>query len=380
MISRAASAREARASEQDTDTDVDEAGLQQAGQEQAERDQAGRDQAGRALLPSEAAASSLGDLDAVDGALTRPMPIVAPRRVGESDLTVYPVALGGSAFGWTADEATSHAVLDRFVALGGNLVDTADSYAGGRSELIIGHWMRERGNRDKMVVATKIGRNQDNPGLGSVAMVRAVEASLERLQTDRIDILTFHDDDPQVPLENSLATAEWLIETGKVRAIAATNFRAERLIEARILSATGLPKFVAIEPHYNLMHRDEFEGDLRIVAAAQGLGVLPHTALASGFLTGKYRGKVDLGSTVRGARAGEYLGRKGHRVLVIVERIAQELGCEPGSVALAWLLAKRMVVAPVASATSPEQVDGLMDAAAVRLTRAHMLELDKASE
>lgn len=271
-------------------------------------------------------------------------------------------------------------MLDRYAGLGGNFIDTADSYSGGRSELIIGQWMRAKRNRDSMVLATKIGRNQDNPGLGPVSMVRAVEASLQRLGTDHVDLLGFHDDDRSVPLDESLATAEWLIAAGKVRYLSFSNYAAERLIEARILASTGLPKVVAIQTHYNLMHRTEFEGDLRIVSTAQSLAVLPYFALASGFLTGKYRTKDDLGTTVRGARAGEYLGRRGNRVIAALERVAAEQHVAPATIALAWLLAKRNVVAPVASASRPGQVDALMAAAGIRLTRAQMLELDRVSE
>lgn len=311
---------------------------------------------------------------------TAPLSIIAPRRIGESDLAVYPLSLGASVFGWTADGDTSLAILDRFAALGGNFIDTADSYVGGRSEVLIGKWLRERGNRDDVVVATKVGRHHENPGLGSVSIVRAVEASLERLQTDRIDLLYFHDDDPEVPLEDSLATAEWLIESGKVRYLAASNFSADRLIEARIMASSGLPKFVAIQTQYNLMHRAEFESALRIVAAAQGLAVMPYYALANGFLTGKYRSKSDLSADARSVRASAYVNRKGLRVLAVLDRIAVEHGVSPASVSIAWLLAKRTIVAPVASASRPEQVDGLMAAAGIRLTRAQMLELDRVSE
>lgn len=322
-----------------------------------------------------------GPLD-IDPALERtgPLSIIAPRRIGESDLTVYPLSLGASVFGWTADGDTSLDILDRFAALGGNFIDTADSYVGGRSEVLIGKWMRERGNRDHVTVATKVGRHHENPGLGSVSIVRAVEASLERLQTDRIDLLYFHDDDPEVPLEDSLATAEWLIESGKVRYLAASNFSADRLIEARILASSGLPKFVAIQTQYNLMHRAEFESALRIVAAAQGLSVMPYYALANGFLTGKYRSKGDLTADARSVRASAYVNRRGQRVLAVVDRIATEHGAEPASIAIAWLLAKRSVAAPVASASRPEQVNALMAAAGIRLTRAQMLDLDRVSE
>lgn len=331
--------------------------------------------------PAEPSTDTGGPLD-IDTRLERtaPLSIIAPRRIGESDLAVYPLSLGASVFGWTADGDTSLAILDRFAALGGDFIDTADSYVGGRSEVLIGKWMRERGNRDDLVVATKVGRHHENPGLGSVSIVRAVEASLERLQTDRIDLLYFHDDDAEVPLEDSLATAEWLIETGKVRYLAASNFSADRLIEARIMASAGLPKFVAIQTQYNLMHRSEFESALRIVAAAQGLAVMPYYALANGFLTGKYRSKSDLSADARSVRASAYVNRKGMRVLAVLDRIAAEHGVSPASIAIAWLLAKRTIVAPVASASRPEQVDGLMAAAGIRLTRAQMLELDRVSE
>ena len=336
--------------------------------------------------PEEVLTESIGvetaAMPAMDPELERtgPLSIIAPRRIGESDLAVFPLSLGASVFGWTADGETSLRILDRFAHLGGNFVDTADSYVGGRSEVLIGNWMRERRNRDQVVVATKVGRHHENPGLGSVSIVRAVEASLERLQTDHIDLLYFHDDDPDVPLEDSLATVEWLIETGKVRYLAASNFSADRLIEARILSSTGLPKFIAVQTQYNLMHRTEFESALRIVAAAQGLAVIPYYALANGFLTGKYRSKGDLNADARSIRAAAYVNRKGQRVLAALDRIAAEQEVTPASVAIAWLLAKRNIVAPVASASRPEQVDALMVSAGIRLTRANMLELDRVSE
>jgi aryl-alcohol dehydrogenase-like predicted oxidoreductase len=321
-------------------------------------------------------------LPAFDSALERtgPLPIIAPRRIGESDLAVFPLSLGASVFGWTADGDTSLRILDRFSHFGGNFIDTADSYVGGRSEVLIGKWMSERGNRDSMVVATKVGRHHENPGLGSVSIVRAVEASLERLRTDHIDLLYFHDDDPEVPLEDSLATVEWLIESGKVRYLAASNFSADRLIEARILSSTGLPQFIAVQTQYNLMHRTEFESALRIVASAQGLAVMPYYALANGFLTGKYRSKDDLNADARSIRAAAYVNRRGQRVLAALDRVAAEHDSTPASIAIAWLLAKRNVVAPVASASRPEQVDALLAAAGIRLTRAQMLELDRVSE
>lgn len=328
--------------------------------------------------PAESQAASPVYESTID--LTRPLPFIAPRRLGESELVVYPLALGGSVFGWTANGTDSLAILDRYRELGGNLIDTADTYCGGRSEVLIGTWMRKRVSRDQVVIATKVGRHEDSPGLGPVNLIRAVESSLERLGTDYIDLLYFHDEDTRVPLEDSLATAEWLIERGKVRYLAASNFSADRLMEARILSSTGLPKFVAIQTRYNLVDRMGFESDLRIVASAQNLAVMPYQALAGGFLTGKYRSKDDLARTVRGSAAGEHLNRRGHKVLGALDRVAVAHGVPPATIAIAWLLAKRNVVAPVASASDPAQVEALMDAAKIRLTRAQMLELDRVSE
>lgn len=305
---------------------------------------------------------------------------IAPRMIGASDLAVYPFALGTSLFGWRASTEDSTRILDAFIEHGGTLIDTADSYAAGWSETIIGDWMRARGNRDRVTLATKIGRNPDNPGLGSVSIVRAVEASLTRLQTDHIDLLYFHDEDPDVPIESSLATVQWLIETGKVRYLAASNFCPERLTEARILSAGGLPQFVAVQSHYNLVHRHEFEGDLSMTAAAQGLGVLPYFALASGFLTGSYRTKNSAARAPEAEGAAVYLGRRGSRVLAALLRVATELDVSSAAVALAWLLVKRNVVAPVAGTSDPDRLAEYMAAAGIRLNRSQMLELDRVCE
>jgi aryl-alcohol dehydrogenase-like predicted oxidoreductase len=301
------------------------------------------------------------------------------RTLGQSDLTVHPLALGCSVFGWTTDGDTAMTILDRHYELGGNFLDTADSYAAGRSEVVIGTWMRTRGVRDEMVVSTKIGRNRDNPGLSPRSIVGAVHASLERLGTDHIDLLHFHYDDLDVPLEESLGAMDTLIRSGTVRHLAASNFTAERLMEARVLAANGLPRFVAVETPYNLMNRVSFESALALVTHAQGLAVMPYFALAHGFLTGKYHSKADLTDTVRAGRASAYLNRTGLKVLGTVERIADDHGVAPSTIALAWLLARDDVVAPVASASRPEHVDALVAAAAVRLGRADMVDLDRAS-
>ncbi|MEC5183568.1 aryl-alcohol dehydrogenase-like predicted oxidoreductase [Cryobacterium sp. MP_3.1] len=301
------------------------------------------------------------------------------RTIGDTDLTVHPLALGCSVFGWTTDGDTAMAILDRHWELGGNFLDTADSYAAGRSEVLIGSWMRTRGLRDDTIVSTKIGRNRDNPGLSPRSIVGAVHASLERLGTDHIDLLHFHYDDLDVPLEESLGAMEMLIANGTVRHLAASNFTAERLMEARVLAANGLPRFVALETPYNLMNRVSFESSLALVSRAQGVAVMPYFALAHGFLTGKYHSKADLTDTIRAGRASAYLNRAGLKVLGVLERIAEDHGVAPSTIALAWLLAKDGVVAPVASASRPEQVDALVAAAAVRLGRADTVDLDKVS-
>jgi len=301
------------------------------------------------------------------------------RTIGDTDLTVHPLALGCSVFGWTTDGDTAMAILDRHWELGGNFLDTADSYAAGRSEVLIGSWMRTRGVRDDVVISTKIGRNRDNPGLSPRSIVGAVHASLERLGTDHIDLLHFHFDDLDVPLEESLGAMEMLIADGTVGHLAASNFTAERLMEARVLAANGLPRFVAVETPYNLMNRVSYESSLALVTRAQGLAVMPYFALAHGFLTGKYHSKADLTDSIRAGRASAYLNRTGLKVLAVLERIAEDHGVEPSTIALAWLLAREGVVAPVASASRPDQVDALVAAAAVRLGRADMVDLDKVS-
>ena len=301
------------------------------------------------------------------------------RTIGDTDLTVHPLALGCSVFGWTTDGDTAMAILDRHYELGGNFLDTADSYAAGRSEVVIGSWMRTRGLRDDIVISTKIGRNRDNPGLSPRSIVGAVHASLERLGTDHIDLLHFHYDDLDVPLEESLGAMETLIRSGTVRHLAASNFTAERLMEARVLAANGLPRFVAVETPYNLMNRVSFESALALVTHAQAIAVMPYFALAHGFLTGKYHSKSDLTDTVRAGRASAYLNRTGLKVLATVERIADDHGVAPSTIALAWLLARSDVVAPVASASRPEHVDALVAAASVKLGRADMVDLDKVS-
>ncbi|WP_213814115.1 aldo/keto reductase, partial [Glaciihabitans sp. dw_435] len=302
------------------------------------------------------------------------------RRIGFSDLRVFPLAISGNVFGWTADAATTEDILDAYAAEGGNFIDTADAYAAGRSELMIGNWMRDRGNRADMVIATKVGKSADNPGLKARTITRAVNASLERLQTSYIDLLYLHIDDQSVDFEETLLAVDELIRAGKVRYFGGSDHTGNRLIEARIASAQiGVAPMIALQNHYNLMHRTEYEGDLARVAERQGLGVMPRFALASGFLTGKYRSKADLLRSERGGEAARYLNRRGARVLTALDSVAAAHDVTVATVALAWLLTKPLVVAPVASASRPEQVAELTAAASVHLTRQQTAELDRVS-
>jgi aryl-alcohol dehydrogenase-like predicted oxidoreductase len=313
-------------------------------------------------------------------ALTGAVP-VRKRTIGGSDLAVFPLAMSGNVFGWTADDATTSAILDTYVSQGGNFIDTADSYAAGRSETMIGNWMRSRRNRGDMVVATKVGKSADNPGLRARVLTRAVHASLERLGTDRIDLLYLHIDDESVSFEETLLAVDELIRAGKVRYFGGSDHTGNRLIEARIASAQlGVAPMVALQNHYNLVHRTEYEGDLAHVAAQQRLGVMPRFALASGFLTGKYRQKSDLTKNERGGEVAKLLNRRGLRILAALDSVAAAHETSVASVALAWLLTKPNVVAPVASASHPEQVHDLTAAARIQLTRHQVADLDRASD
>jgi aryl-alcohol dehydrogenase-like predicted oxidoreductase len=302
------------------------------------------------------------------------------RTIGSSDLRVFPLAMSGNVFGWTADSATTYDILDAYVAQGGNFVDTADSYAAGRSEIMIGNWMRERGNRADMVVATKVGKSADNPGLSARAIISAVEASLERLRTSHIDLLYLHIDDTSVEFDETLLAVDDLIRAGKVRYFGGSDHTGNRLIEARVASGQlGVAPMVALQNHYNLLHREEYEGGLANVAARQNLGVMPRFALASGFLSGKYRTRGDLARNRRGAEAARHLNRRGLRVLAALDGISAAHGTSQASIALAWLLSKPHVVAPVVSASRVEQVGELTQAASIQLTRQQAAILDRVS-
>ncbi|WP_430646239.1 aldo/keto reductase [Agromyces sp. GXS1127] len=308
-------------------------------------------------------------------------PIAVPVRVaiGETGFHAHPLVLGTSAFGSALDAEAGADILDRFAGLGGSLIDTADSYAAGRSETIIGAWMRSRGTRDRVRVVTKVGRHPDHAGLAPAAIARAVDASLERLGTDRIDLLCFHGDDPDVPLEESLGAVDALIAAGKVLAVGASDLAPERLIEARVLAANGLPRFQALTSRYNLMERRGFEGATELVAHAQDLPVLPYVALADGFLAGAVRRRADARRDARGERQVRHLGRRGLRVLRVLDEVAGAHGTVPATVAIAWLLARPTVVAPIAGVSRPEQVDALLAASSLVLHRSELVELDRAS-
>jgi len=329
----------------------------------------------------------LPEIDAATSAKTEEVAARAVRRrLGQSDLQVFPVAISGNVFGWTADAVTTNSILDAYSENNGNFIDTADSYAGGRSETMVGTWMHDRRNRDSIVVATKVGKSADNSGVTARAISAAVNASLGRLRTDHIDLLYLHVDDQNVPFEESLFAVDDLIRSGKVRYFGASDHSSNRLIEARVIAAQlGVTPMVALQNHYNLVHRTDFEGDLARVAQQQQLGVMPRFALASGFLSGKYRSKVDLGRNGRGSEAARYLTKRGLRIVAVLDAIVAEqraAGYETATVAsvsLAWLLTKRDIVAPVVSASSAEQVVELAVAASLRLGRHQIAELDRAS-
>jgi aryl-alcohol dehydrogenase-like predicted oxidoreductase len=309
------------------------------------------------------------------------------RRLGRSDIDIAPLMFGGNVFGWTADEAMSFRLLDAFVDAGFNAIDTADVYSiwqpgssGGESETVIGKWLKARGNRDRVVIATKCGMQMgdDRKGLSRRWITQAVEDSLRRLQTDRIDLYQAHADDETVPLEETLETFADLIRAGKVRAIGASNYSAERLRAALDVSARlGLPRYETLQPHYNLVERERFEGALAQLCESEQLGVIPYYGLAAGFLTGKYRSEQDLGKSTRGRGVKKYLNERGLRVLAALDAIAGHHAANPAQVALAWLMTR--VTAPIASATSLEQLADLMAAAALRLTDEEVAALDRAS-
>ncbi|MBD7941098.1 aldo/keto reductase [Brevundimonas guildfordensis] len=310
------------------------------------------------------------------------------RALGGSSLTLSPLVFGGNVFGWTADKARSFALLDRFAEAGFETIDTADVYstwvpgnAGGESEAIIGEWMKARGNRDQINLITKVGMQMpDGQGLSAAWIEQAVEASLRRLQTDRIDLYFSHVFDEVAPVEETLSAYDRLIKAGKVRAIGASNHTAEQLATALKAAAdNGLPRYEALQPQYNLYDRDGYDGALRDLALREGLGVITYYSLASGFLTGKYRSQADLGKSPRGGGVAGYLNERGLRVLAALDAVAAEHQATPAEIALAWLIAREGVTAPIASATSLEQLDGLIRSTQITLTAGDITRLDQAS-
>jgi len=314
---------------------------------------------------------------------------VTKRRLGNSSLEVGPWALGGNVFGWTADEATSFKVLDAFVDAGLNLIDTADVYSkwvpghqGGESETIIGNWLAKRGGRHKVVIATKLGVEM-GPGEGGLSrnyMMRAVERSLARLRTDYIDLYQAHRDDADTPMEETLSAFDELIQAGKVRAIGASNFKADRLREAlRISTARGLPRYESLQPWYNLYDRADFEAELAELCRRENIGVIPYFSLASGFLTGKYRSEKDLQGRARSYRVKDMMNERGFRILKALDTVAAQTHATPAQVSLAWLLAHG-VTAPIASATNLDQFQDLLAAPTLQLSTEAVRLLDLASK
>jgi aryl-alcohol dehydrogenase-like predicted oxidoreductase len=296
-------------------------------------------------------------------------------RIGRTDLDVFPLCLGGNVFGWTANEQQSFAVLDAYAAAGGNFVDTADVYSawvpghvGGESETIIGRWMASRGTRGRTIVATKVGMRSDLKGLGANTIRKAAEGSLRRLGVDRIDLYFAHADDPETPLEESLRAFDALVKEGKVRYIAASNYTAPRLAKALEISGReGLARYVAVQPHYNLVHRGDYEGALSDLCRREEVACVPYFGLAKGFLTGKYRPGVKVDSA-RADAARAYLNDRGLRLLSILDDIAAAHRVPVASVSLAWLLAQG-VAAPIASARTVEQLAELLPVANLVLSK-----------
>jgi aryl-alcohol dehydrogenase-like predicted oxidoreductase len=306
------------------------------------------------------------------------------RKLGNTSLEVYPVTLGGNVFGWTIDEKTSFEILDGFTGAGFNFIDTADVYSrwmpgnkGGESETIIGNWMKEKKNREEIVLATKVGSDMGGgkKGLSKKYILQAVEDSLKRLQTDYIDLYQTHFDDESTPIAETLEAYDILIKEGKVRHIGASNLTPERLRESiETAAANSLPAYQTFQPHYNLYDREKFENGLEPLCLGNGLGVLNYYSLASGFLTGKYRSEDDLGKSQRGGGIAKYLDDRGFKVLAALDEVAKQLNTTQATVALAWLIHRPSVTAPIVSATSLKQLDSIIKAPDLPIT-AHEIEL-----
>jgi aryl-alcohol dehydrogenase-like predicted oxidoreductase len=310
------------------------------------------------------------------------------RPLGRTGLTIAPVVFGGNVFGWTADKQTSFALLDRFFDSGYDTIDTADAYQtwvpgnAGMSETIIGEWMKSRGRRDDVVLITKVGSDmgQGKKDLSKPYIEKAVEDSLRRLQTDRIDLYLSHWPDDVTPYAETLGAYQKLIDAGKVRSVGASNLDAGQLREALDVSKQqNLPRYDVLQPEYNLYDRTSFDGPLRDLCIADGLGVITYFSLARGFLSGKYRSKADLGKSPRGGSVESYFTARGFAILGALDMISAEHGVDPADVALAWIVARPGVTAPIASATSLEQLESMIRAGTLALTPAQIAELDRVS-
>ena len=313
------------------------------------------------------------------------------RNLGRSGLRVAPLCLGGNVFGWTADEAASFAVLDALIDAGLNFVDTADVYSvwvpghrGGESETVIGNWLQRRGRREDIVIATKVGMQMapDRKGLSAAYITQSVEDSLRRLQTDHIDLYFSHCDDSTVPFEETLGTYQKLIAAGKIRAIGASNYTAARFAQALELSRrSALPRYEVLQPHYNLYARSDYETELEPLCVKEHIGVITYFALASGFLTGKYRTAADVAKSARGKGIVEkYLNARGLKILAALDDVAERRRSSQASVALAWQIARPSIIAPIASATSVEQLSELVAATRLNLDKSDIEQLNAASE
>jgi len=312
------------------------------------------------------------------------------RQLGQSSLHVYPITFGGNVFGWTADEAMSFKLLDAFTGAGFNFIDSADVYSrwhpgnkGGESEEIIGNWLKARGGRDKVIIATKLGIEMapGKKGLSKAYMVQAVEDSLRRLKTDYIDLYQSHRDDPETPIEETLSAYADLVKAGKVREIGASNFSAARLAESlKISTDKGLPRYQSLQPQYSLVERGEFEGPIEDVCLKEKIGVIGFYSLASGFLTGKYRSQADTVGRARGSRVEKYLNDYGFGVIAALDDVAKRHNAKPVQIAMAWLMARPSVTAPIASATNLEQLAELMKSADITLTATDIAQIDTASK
>ncbi len=311
------------------------------------------------------------------------------RALGKSGLSIVPVVFGGNVFGWTADEPTSHRLLDAWVDRGFDAIDTANVYSawvpghkGGESETIIGNWLKRSGKRDKVKILTKVGMQMPDGGKGlrKAYIVKSVEESLQRLQIDTIDLYQSHKDDEETPLEETLGAYQELIESGKVRAIGASNYKGARLTAAlEAAKKNNLPSYTTLQPEYNLYDRKDYETDLAPVAERFSLGVIPYYSLASGFLTGKYKSVEDTRGKTRGARVSKYFDERGQRILGALKAVSDETGALQGPVALAWLLAQPTITAPIVSSTSVDQMEALFAAAELKLSEAQVSTLTEAS-